>query len=131
MSKFPTPQAPSLVDKPVTPTQSPTVRSQSPDQSLISVSSASSLCAKDYTQSFSIPSKWRPSIMSAIDDKKLSPDIRNEIVRDLVTHMYGFMAKPSPSFCQFVAQRLILKYDFMRDSKGTGSVSLHLIFINN
>ena len=39
-----------------------------------------------------VPSKWRPSIMNAIEDSKLTPEI---IVRDLVTHMYGFMEKPT------------------------------------
>lgn len=62
--------------------------------------------------------------MRAIDEKKLTSDIRNEIVRDLVTHMYGYVEKPTSSLCKFVAQRLILKYTFMRDTKGTGYVSL-------
>ena len=61
--------------------------------------------------------------MSAMKEQKLTPDIRNEIVRDLVTHMYGFAQKPSNHLCKFVAQSLILKYMFMRDSKGTGYVS--------
>ena len=73
---------------------------------------------------FTIPTKWRPSIMSAIEENKLTPDVRNEVVRDLVTHMYGYMEKPTSSFCKFVAQRLILQYKFMRDSKGTGFVSM-------
>jgi hypothetical protein len=58
--------------------------------------------------------------MYAIEENKLTPEVRNEVVRDLVTHMYGFMEKPTSSFCKYVAQRLILKYKFMRDSKGTG-----------
>ena len=61
--------------------------------------------------------------MSAIEEEKLKPEVRNELVRDLVTHMYGFMEKPTSSFCKYVAQRLILRYKFMRDSKGTGYVS--------
>ena len=68
--------------------------------------------------------------MFAMEEKRLTPEIRNEIVRDLVTHMYGFMEKPTSSFCKYVAQRLTLQYTFMRDSKGTGYVSiimLHLI----
>ena len=62
--------------------------------------------------------------MKAIDEEKLTPDVRNEIVRDLVTHMYGYAEKPTTSFCKFVAQRLILKYSFMWDTKGTGYVSI-------
>ena len=80
---------------------------------------------------FTIPSRWRPSIMKAIEEKKLTPDVRNEIVRDLVTHMYGCMEKPSSANCKFVAQRLILKYPFMRDTKGTGFVSDCLIMYHD
>ena len=64
-----------------------------------------------------------PSITKAIEQQKLTPDVRNEIVRDLVTHMFGFVEKPTSSFCKFVAQELILKHSFMRDTKGTGFVS--------
>jgi len=66
--------------------------------------------------------------MQAIEEKKLTPDVRNEIVRDPVTHMYGYVEKPTTSFCKFVAQRLILKYPFMRDTKGTGYVSIDRVF---
>ena len=41
-------------------------------------------------------------------------------------HMYGYMEKPTTTFCKFAAQRLILKYQFMRDTKGTGFVSKYL-----
>lgn len=61
--------------------------------------------------------------MKAIEERKLTPDVHNKVVRDLVTHMYGCMEKPSSATCKFVAQRLILKYPFMRDTKGTGFVS--------
>lgn len=60
--------------------------------------------------------------MGAITTEVLTPEIRNEIVRDLVTHMYGYMEKPTSDFCKFVAQRLIHHYPFMKDSKGTGHV---------
>lgn len=60
--------------------------------------------------------------MAVIMDEILTPDTRNEIVRDLVTHMYGYMEKPTYGFCKFVAQRLTNQYPFMRDSKGTGHV---------
>lgn len=98
----------------------------SPSQSEVSVarSAAATTDVSNYTVSFKIPSRWRPSIMKAIEEEKLTPDVRNEIVRDLVTHMYGYVEKPTTSFCKFVAQRLILKYSFMRDSKGTGYVSI-------
>ena len=62
--------------------------------------------------------------MEAISTKTLTPDIRNEITRDLVTHIFGFVKKPTSQFCKFVAQRLILKYPFMRDEKGTVYVNI-------
>lgn len=61
--------------------------------------------------------------MGAIKECKLNPETRNEIVRDLVTHMYGYMEKPNASFCNFVAQRLVRQYPFMRDAKGSGHVN--------
>ena len=101
------------------------VRPPSPGVSTISITSSGGPGLNSVSaQGFSIPSKWRPSIMDAIEDKQLTPDVRNEVVRDLVTHMYGFMLKPNSSFCQYCAQRLILKYPFMRDSVGTGYVSV-------
>lgn len=49
---------------------------------------------------------------------------------DLVSHMYGFADKPTSKLCTSLAQRLILKYPFMKDSKGTGYVSfLYLAWI--
>lgn len=102
-------------------------RSLSPSRShvsTVSVNSTGSVSASpSYTHTFTIPLSWRPSIKSAIKNKRLNPDIRSELVRDLVTHMYGYMEQPTSGFCKFVAQRLILKYPFMRDSKGTGYVS--------
>ena len=103
------------------PTASPQCPSASP--SIPSTVSILSSPGSSLPDGFNIPSKWRPSIMSAMKEQKLTSDIRNEIVRDLVTHMYGFAQKPSNYLCKFVAQRLILKYMFMRDSKGTGYVS--------
>ncbi len=69
-----------------------------------------------------IPSMWRPSILSCIKEKKLTLEARNEIVRDLCTHMYGHMKseveKPTAMFCREVAQKLVKKYPFMADSGG-------------
>ena len=68
--------------------------------------------------------------MKAIEERKLTPDVPNKVVRDLVTHMYGCMEKTSSVTCKFVAQRLILKYPFMRDTKGTGFVSEGLFTVH-
>ena len=54
--------------------------------------------------------------MDAISSKTLTPDVRNEISRDLVTHVFGFTEKPTSQFCKMVAQRLVSKYPFMRDA---------------
>ena len=47
--------------------------------------------------------------------KRLTPDIRNEIVRDVVTQMFAFKAKPDKSFCTHVAKFLVKVYEFMKD----------------
>ena len=54
--------------------------------------------------------------MAAISAKKLNPDIRNEIVRDVVTHMYAYVDKPSTGFINNVAKMLVEKYPFVSDS---------------
>ncbi len=54
--------------------------------------------------------------MEAIKSKKLNPEIRNEIVRDLVTHMYGHTEKPGIGFVNKVSRLLVEKYPFMSDS---------------
>lgn len=97
------------------PLSSQSQRSLSPIDS-ISVSSISSSASSLSKREFSIPLMWKPNIMAAIDAKKLNPDIRNEIVRDLVTHMYGHVEKPSPGFINKVAKMLVEKYPFMSDS---------------
>ena len=74
-----------------------------------SVSSVLSSASKQ----FSIPTRWKPNIMMAIN-----PDIRNEIVRDLVTHIYAFCDKPSTGFISKVAKMLVEEYPFMADSSG-------------
>ena len=71
---------------------------------------------------FTIPTKWKPSIMFAISEKKLNPEVRNEIVRDLITHMYGFVDKPSPK----VARMLVEKYPFMADSVTLSGSTVHV-----
>lgn len=48
--------------------------------------------------------------------KRLTPDIRNAIVRDLVSTMYAHMSQPNKDFCTQVAKQLVGKYSFMRDA---------------
>ena len=60
--------------------------------------------------------------MSCIKDKHLTIEARNEIVRDLCTHMYSHMKsdseKPTTKFCREVARKLVSKYPFMSDCGG-------------
>ena len=63
------------------------------------------------------------SCILAKDVKLLTPDVRSQVVRDLVSNMFTYSTSPNHEFCTFVAQRLILKYPFMRDAVGTGYVS--------
>ena len=55
--------------------------------------------------------------MECIKKKSLNAEVRNEIVRDLImiTNMYGYIEKPGAEFSTFTAQKLVLKYPFMRD----------------
>ena len=57
--------------------------------------------------------------------KLLTPSVRNEIVRDLVTQMYAFMPRPTARFCEQVGQKLVKQYSWMRDhgDKSCGYVS--------
>ena len=71
---------------------------------------------------FCIPRRWKPSIMAAISEKRLQPETRNEIVRDLVTHMYAHTDKPDAKFTQMVARLLVKEYPFMADSGSSASV---------
>ncbi len=55
----------------------------------------------------------------------LVPLVRNEIVRDIVAHMYSYNPNPSKDLCTQVAEMLVKKYKFMRDvgQKVSGYVS--------
>ncbi len=53
--------------------------------------------------------------MSAIFEKTLNCEVRNEIVRDLVTHVYSYIEKPTSAFVESVAKKLVDKYSFMGD----------------
>lgn len=72
--------------------------------------------------------------MHCISSKQLTTDSRNEIVRDLVTHMYASFKdedeKPVSAFCREVARKLVQKYPFMADAQttkggGSGYVSMY------
>ena len=69
---------------------------------------------------------------STIEDQRrsLSPSIRNEIVQDLVTHMFSFTNNPDKQFCTKAAKLLVSKYTFMEDlgPKVSGYVSMPQIF---
>ena len=74
-----------------------------------------------------VPSKWRDDTMECIEEKKLTPRARKEIVQTLVTLLITKVgSSPSRSQCESVARCLILKYPFMRDDIGTGYVSYTL-----
>lgn len=81
----------------------------------ISVSSKDSTTSVTLRKEFVIPDKWKPSIMVSIAEKKLNPEVRNEIVRDLVTHTYGHVEKPNIVLVTRIAKLLVDKYPFMAD----------------
>ena len=86
------------------------------------------------SKKFIVPEKWRPSIMLCIQERSepearriLSPSVRNEIVRDLVTQMYTVWDSPKTTESTLVAKMLVNKYPFMKDQgEGiTGFVSFN------
>ena len=100
--------------------------SGSVDGSSIASSASALVRAKPGPKGFKILDMWRPSIMAVINGlsdedkaKKLSGELRSEIVRDLVTQMYAYTEKIDTVFCTDVSKKLVLKYPFMRD-KGKG-----------
>ena len=65
--------------------------------------------------------------MNCIEQKSVSPQVRNEIVRDVVAQMFAFEPKPKKKFATKVAEQLVKKYHFLQDT-GQGvsaSVSMH------
>ena len=62
--------------------------------------------------------------MTCIKEKSLTMQARNEIVRDLCTHMYASLPsereKPTASMCREVATKLVKAYPFMADSASSG-----------
>ena len=55
--------------------------------------------------------------MTVISEERLnSPEVRNEIVRDPVTHIYAHTEKPTAAFAGDVAKLLVKKYQFIADS---------------
>lgn len=52
-----------------------------------------------------------------IDDQRraLTPPLRNEIVRDLVAHMFSYNNNPDKAFCTRAAKMLVSKYAFLED----------------
>lgn len=97
--------------------QPPSTPSESGDDSMSIASSSSSMSIKK----FKIPDTWQPVIMACINAKdeeekrrRLTPEVQNYIVRDLVTTMFSYTLKPSKQFCAIVAKSLVQKYKFMR-----------------
>lgn len=83
---------------------------------------------------FVLPTQWRPSVMQIIQKKDdnekrriLTPEIRNAIVRDLVSSMHAYRSQPNKEFCTVVAKRLVGQYPFMKDAGSaiSGFVSSH------
>ena len=83
------------------PFSTPGSRPSTPSLSDVSVSSR---------REFEVPHKWKPSIMSAIRDRQLNWEVRCEITRDLVTHIYSYVENPKLFFVESVAKKLVDKY---------------------
>ena len=125
-----TPDAP-----PQTPPSPVSRQSCNTDQDAASTSSSCSVkgSATNGTKRFTLPDTWRPSIMYAINGegdterrKRLTPEMRKEIVRDTVSTMFAHTSRPNKEFCTDVAKQLVRKYPFMKDvgTNVTGYVSI-------
>ena len=61
--------------------------------------------------------------------KMLTPELRNEISRALVTHMFSYNANPRKELCSKAAKMLVKKYVFLKDvgehSSGFVSYFMH------
>ena len=76
------------------------------------------------SDNFCIPSHWRPEVVKCIENKELTPEGRNFIIRNLVTlTMARVGPKITKNHCELVSRKLILKYPFMKDDIGNGYVS--------
>ena len=139
LSMTPTPSTSATLT--VTPPPSTSSRQSHDDQdtgsisSICSTSSGVTQPSTSASKKFSLPDTWRPGIMYAINGegdaeqrKRLSPTLRKEIVRDLVSTMYAHMSQPNKEFCTQVAKQLVHRYPFMRDvgTNVTGYVSFCL-----
>lgn len=82
-------------------------------------------CSKQVVE---VPQLWRPSIMSAIQRKQLTSDVRNEISRDLITLLYTHESNPGAFHCKRLAAQLVNKYPFMADTGLSKSVRLMFHF---
>ena len=103
---------------PVTPTSRPSTPSliQSDGGSMSGASSSSS--------GDLVPSHWSAATQKAVNEQKLDAKVRCDIVRTLATLLISrYGPQPRKSDIQRFAQKLILKYPFMRDDIGTGYVS--------
>lgn len=86
----------------------------------------------DIPSNFQIPTVWRPEIMRGISAKEMpTTHVRSAFVRDMVVHMYSYGKRPSRAFSKYAARRLTLVYPFLRDSIGTGYVSVLCIIVKS
>ena len=90
----------------------------------VTVSGSQSSHESGMLSSNCIPSHWRPEVVKCIEDKKLTKEGRNFIIRTLITLMMARIGpKVTKNHCELVSRKLILKYPFMKDDMGSGYVS--------
>lgn len=104
-----------------------TAETPPPTSNSFSSTSESSTCSTHTSMSSSpidIPTHWRPDTIKCINEKSLSTECRNDIVRTLVSMLISKVGpKPTKSHCEQAARKLILKHPFMKDDMGDGYVS--------
>ena len=132
------PQQPCVISESVfnSSLKSSVVSSDIPDSASTSLKDSSRGVSPAGDQKFVLPSTWRPTVMYSIKGKdeaeqrkRLTPDVHNAVVRDLVSTMYAHMNHPNKDFCTKVAKQLVQKYHFMKDVGSNVSGYVSLVFL--
>lgn len=108
-------------------TSSPTLSARSCDYQASSDSSSrpiSPVFKEGVPVNYSLPKCFSSTVMESLEKKSMEPKVRSAFTRELIVHMTSYGIRPSSNFCSAVARRIILKYPFLRDSVGSGYVSI-------
>lgn len=75
---------------------------------------------------FSVPKQYSETVMAALTAKKISSNVRAQISQDVATKMLGYCKYPTSDQYEVIAQKIVATFPVLRDSMGTGYVSVSL-----